>query len=108
MADVFGVLTGDLPRLRWRASSGIGEQLQWLLVHHDHRIGRIVRPGVDSQDVFHRRDERGVGVRRDRPACFQVRFKRPLFRTRPIVEWSIGGIPSVTSTCFSSRRSVQR
>ena len=36
------------------------------------------------------------------------RFKRPLFRTRPIVEWSIGGIPSVTSTCFSSRRSVQR
>ena len=86
MADVFGVLTGDLPRLRWRA-----------------------RPGIDSQDNFRqRRDERGVAVRRDRPASFQVRLKRPLFRTRPIVEWSIGGIPSVTSTCFSSSRNVQR
>ena len=33
---------------------------------------------------------------------------RALFRTRPIVEWSSGGIPSVKSTCFSSSRSVQR
>ena len=29
-------------------------------------------------------------------------------RTRPIVEWSIGGIPSVKTTCFSSNRSVHR
>lgn len=108
VADVLGVLTGGLPRPGRRARPGVCEQLQWLLVHHDHRIGRIVRPGVDSQDVFHRRDERGAAVRRDRPACFQVRLERPLFRTRPIVEWSIGGIPSVRSTCFSSRRSVQR
>ena len=37
-----------------------------------------------------------------------MRLKRPLFRTRPIVEWSIGGIPSVKATCLSNNRSVHR
>jgi hypothetical protein len=72
------------------------------------RVGPVVGAGVDAQHILHRGCERRVGVRRDRPACFQVRLKRPLFRTRPIVEWSIGGIPSVRATCLSNSRSVHR
>lgn len=86
VANVLGVLAGYLPRLGRRARSGVGEQLEGLLVHDDDRIGRVIRSGVDGQHVLHRRDERRAGVRRNRPARLQVRLKCPLFRTRPIVE----------------------
>ena len=92
------------PVRAWPGCPGVVEELEWLLVHDDDGVGRIVGPDVDGEHVLHRRDERCVGARRNRPARLQVRLKCPLFRTRPIVEWSIGGIPSVTATCFSSSR----
>ena len=107
-ADVLGVLAGHLPGRGRRASSGVGEQLEWFLVHDHDGEGRIVGAGVDAKHVLHRCHECRVLLWRDRPARLQVRLKRPLFRTRPIVEWSIGGIPSVRATCLSSNRSVHR
>ena len=84
------------------------EQLPGLLVHDHDRVGRVIGAGVDAQQVLHRRHEGRVLLGRDRPTRLQMRLKRPLFRTRPIVEWSIGGIPSVKATCLSSNRSVHR
>ena len=77
---------GHLPGRGRGASPGVGEQLQWFLVHDHDREGRIVRAGVDAQHVLHRRDECGILLGRDRPARLQVRLKCPLFRTLPIVE----------------------
>ena len=86
MADVFGVLTGRVAIDRGLAGAGISEELEWFLIHHDERPGRVVGAGVHPEHVFHRRTKGGVMVGWDRPAGFQVRLKRPLFRTRPIVE----------------------
>ena len=107
-ADVLAVLPGDPPGRSRRAGSGVVEQLQWLLVHDHDRVGPVEAAGVDAQHVLHRRHEGRVLLGRDRPARLQVRFKRPLIGTRPIVEWSIGGIPSVKATCLSNNRSVHR
>jgi len=102
------VLPGHPPGRTRRAGPGVIEQLQWLLVHDHHGVGPIVGAGVDAEHILHRRHEGCVLLGRDRPTRLQVRLKRPLFRTRPIVEWSIGGIPSVKATCLSSNRSVHR
>src|SRR5205814_7914156 len=84
------------------------EELVRLLVHAHHRPGGIAAPGVDREDVFHRRGEGRVRLRWDGPAFLQMRTQFRFLRTRPMVEWSRSGMSSRRATCFSSNRNDHR
>ena len=62
-----------------------------------------MRPVINLQHVFHARYECGVGIRRDDPLLFQVRFKDVFFSVRPIV-LSLARATMFSSTTLSSRR----
>ena len=64
---------------------------------------RIMRPVINLQHVFHARYECGVGIRRDDPLLFQVRFKDVFFSVHPIV-LSLARATMFSSTTLSSRR----
>jgi len=108
VTDVLRVLLQIVSGAGGDRVADVSRELVRLLVHAHRRRRRIVRAMVDLQHVFHAGHELPAGVRRDRPALLQMRAKPPFLRTRPIVEWSSGGIPSVSTTCFSSSRSDHR
>jgi len=49
----------------WYGDSGVLKQLLARLVDANLRVRGIIRPPVDFEHVFHRRNERGVLFRRD-------------------------------------------
>ena len=105
--DVFGVLPGHLPGRGRRCGPGVASSCSgFSSMTTTGRPGRRGGRRHPARPPSPPRTPRSRG--RDGPTRLQVRLKRPLFRTRPIVEWSIGGIPSVTATCLSSNRSVHR
>ena len=61
VADVLVVLAAVPARRGGDRVAGVVEELVGLLVHADHRPGRIVGSGVDGQHVFHPGDELRVG-----------------------------------------------
>src|SRR5208337_1386007 len=68
----------------------------------------IMRLLVGFQHIFHVGDEGRVGVRRDHPLPFAMRFERVFFRVLPIV-LSLAFSTMCNSTTFSSsRRRLQR
>src|SRR5437660_11324852 len=73
-----------------------GSQLLRGLVQANERNIWIARPRVHGQHVFHGRHERAVGLRRDDPLLFQMRFENVFLRVRPIV------LSLARSTIFSS------
>src|SRR4051794_18885232 len=74
------------------SDAGVREELVGLLIHAHHRNARVMRVGVEVEDVFHPGGELAVRMEHvggwDGPALLQVRTKRPLFRVLPMVEWS--------------------
>lgn len=55
--DVFTVLAGIAAWLGGEWVADFAEELEGFLVHAHDRVGGIVGPGVDREDVLHRRGE---------------------------------------------------
>ena len=58
--------------------SSFVEELNWLLIHAQHRGGRIVGFFVGFQDFFHVGDELAVRFRRNHPV-FNLAFRHSVF-----------------------------
>ena len=73
------------PGPRRKRGAGLLDQLLRGFVEADQRAHRIARALIDIQNLLHGRDESGVGVRRDNPLLFQMRFENVFLSARPIV-----------------------
>src|SRR2546429_2357660 len=85
-----------------------GSQLLRGLVQANKRNIWIARPRVHGQHVFHGRHERAVGLRRDDPLLFQMRFENVFLRVRPIVLSLARSTIFSSTTLSSNNRNVQR
>ena len=79
VAFVLIVIAFGVPWLGWDWHPRLSDELLRGLVEADHGAIRIMRPVINLQHVFHARYECGVGIRRDDPLLFQVRFKNVFF-----------------------------
>src|SRR3954452_24170552 len=77
-ANLLGALAAVTPWRRRDRVAGVPEELVGLLIHAPHRNARVMRTGVDVEDVFHPGGELAVRRGWDGPALLQVRTKRPL------------------------------
>ena len=89
VALVLGVVAGYLARthpLRW---PDLLHALLARLIHTDHRMGRIVRPGIHFQHVLHRAHEGSVLLWRDTPHLLSPRLELVFFNTLRTVSCDI-------------------
>src|ERR1017187_4468932 len=94
--------------LRRYRHTGFGDELLRCLVHADYGAGRIVRPLINLQHIFHAGYEGGAGVRRDDPLPLQVGSERVFFSVRPIVLSLARSTMFNSTTVSSSSRNVHR
>ena len=105
VALVLGVVARCMARthpLRW---PDLLHALLARLIHADHRIGRIVRPGIHFQDVLHPAHEGGVLLWRDAPHLLSPRLELVFFSTLRTVSWDI---ERTTRRRFNSSHSICR
>src|SRR5208283_42028 len=96
VALVLIIIAFGVPWLGWDWHPRLSDELLRGFVQADHGAIRIMRPVINLQHVFHARYERSVGIRRDDPLLFQVRFKDVFLSVRPIV------LSLARATMFSS------
>ncbi len=83
------------------------QKLHRLLVHAEHRAGRIMRPGIGVEHLFHACDELGVGLGRDDPVFDLPMGHATFFKVRRTVSWLIGSRMLNSTTFRASRRKLQ-
>lgn len=101
----------DAPRMALRHRNGSArflDQLLARLVEANQRKGCVTGTFIDGQNIFHRRHERGVGLRCDHPLLLAMRFENVFLRTRPIVLSLAAGTMLSSTTFCSSKRNDQR
>ncbi len=108
VANVLVVVTSDLP---WSGRHGrllFADQLLARLVQAHYRTGRIIRPLVHLQHVFHLPNELGVGLRWNAPLFAQPRLEFIFFSVRRTVSFERASTYSKATIRSASSRSVQR
>src|SRR3979411_2524812 len=108
VALVFVIRPRGLSWLYRNRCTRFGSQLLRGLVQTNERNIWIARPRVHGQHVFHGRHERAVGLRRDDPLLFQMRFENVVLRVRPIVLSLARSTIFSSTTLSSNNRNVQR
>src|SRR5215216_4281223 len=78
------------------------------LIKADHRPPGIERPGIHVQDIFHLRDEGGIGFGRDFPFDFQPRLEFVFLSVRRTVSRAIESTNFNSTSLTASSANVQR
>ncbi len=63
--------------------AGVLVKFYGLFIHANNRFQRVIRSGINFQNILHRRNEGGVLVRRNAPHLPQVRLIFVFFSMRP-------------------------
>ena len=103
VAFVFVIVTRLASGRGGNGRARLGNHLLRGLVETHHGALRIMRPLIDLQHVFHVGDEGRIGLRRDHPLLFEMRFENVFLSVRPIV-LSLAFSTMFNSTTFSSSR----
>src|SRR5262249_3305661 len=85
----------------------LADELLARLVEADRRAFLVVRAVVDLQDVLHRRNEGGVGLRRDHPLLAEPGLQRGFFRAVRTVSAPMESTTASPTTWPASNRIVQ-
>src|SRR6266536_1896720 len=105
---VLVVEAGWSPRCGRQWCACFGHQLLAGLIQTHLRTTRLVRSGVDVQDVFHVPDELATRRTRQAPVFFQPGLEIVFFSVRRTVSYYTASTMSNSTALSASRRSVQR
>src|SRR4051794_41363076 len=107
-ALILVVLARNVPLRQRQRRPDVAEQLLGDLVHADQGAARIIRAGVDVQDVFHAPHELTILMRWNAPLPPQMRLELVFFRIRRTVWYETSSTTSSSTSLSASSRRLQR